>query len=982
MTRNRKLKTRALSAFVLFIAVLTVLTVLAATATAQNPVPFIDQPLVPDATAPGGAGFTLTVNGGWFVPASVVNWNGSPRATTFVSSSQLTAAILASDIATPSTAAVTVVNPSPGGGASSPLFFSIAAPEASVSFQPAAAYSSGGSGGTSIAVADLNGDGKPDVVVANCIASGTVSCGAEGIVGVLLGKGDGTLQPVATYDSGGVGATSIAVADVNGDGKPDIVVTNGSGTVAVLLGKGDGTFKPAVTYNAGYYPAGVAIADVNGDGRPDLVVATFDGAVAVLLGNGDGTFKPVVTYGAGLQEITAVAVADVNGDAKPDIVVAYACGSSCPGGAVGVLLGNGDGTFQPPVIYLSGGNLSYSVAAVDVNGDGKPDIVVANLCALSNTYCESSMGNGAVGVLLGNGDGTFQAAVSYDSGGGYAWSIAAADINGDGKPDLLVANTNSGTIGILLGNGDGTFQAAAAYGSGWPGPDSVAVGDLTGGGRLDVLAGGRDPGMVDVLLNNSGPIIPTTTTLVSSPNPSFYGQAVMFTAQVASNSGTPTGTVIVLDGLTQVVSGTLTNGSVSIPVSSLPVGANSMTAKYLGGAGFAPSTSKPLTQTVSLATTTTTLASSLNPAGTGQPVTFTATVTSQFGGAATGSVVFFSGSQTLGTASLSGNRATLSTSFATGGTYSISAKYNGDGNNSASTSPALSEIIIAATTTTLVSSLNPSLVGQPITFTATVSSTAGTPPNGETITFYNGSAVLGTALLSGGTASLTTSSLQPGIYTITASYIGDSNFAASTSPALRQVVNSTTKSATSTTFTSSLNPAIYGQKVTWTATVTTSGSSTPTGKVSFTWNGIWTIGSGTLNASGVATLTDPVLNADSYPLTAVYKGDANNLGSTSAILNQVITQTTSTATIKSTPNPSTAGQAVTFTVTISSPTVTPTGPVTFTAGKTLLGTVQLSGRIAKFTTTTLPVSPTTVTATYYGDSNVAGSAASVTQTVQ
>jgi len=178
-----------------------------------------------------------------------------------------------------------------------------------------------------------------------------------------------------------------------------------------------------------------------------------------------------------------------------------------------------------------------------------------------------------------------------------------------------------------------------------------------------------------------------------------------------------------------------------------------------------------------------------------------------------------------------------------------------------------------------------------------------------------------------------------------------------------------------------LNPSIYGQKVTWTATVTSSSSITPTGKVRFTWSG-YTIGSATLNSSGVATLTRSNLNADPYPLTAVYGGDVNNLPSTSAILNQVVLQTTSTASLTSSPNPSMQGQAVTFTAKISSPTVIPKGPVTFTAGKTVLGTTQLSGGQAKLTISSLSMGSTKVTATYNGDSNIAKSSASVIQTVQ
>jgi YVTN family beta-propeller protein len=184
-----------------------------------------------------------------------------------------------------------------------------------------------------------------------------------------------------------------------------------------------------------------------------------------------------------------------------------------------------------------------------------------------------------------------------------------------------------------------------------------------------------------------------------------------------------------------------------------------------------------------------------------------------------------------------------------------------------------------------------------------------------------------------------------------------------------------------TTLTSSLNPSIYGQKVTFTATVAPFGNITPTGKVKFTWDR-FTIGSATLNTSGVATLTKANLNADTYPLRAVYGGDANNPPSTSAVLNQVVKETTSTATLTSSPNPSTQGQAVIFTAKISSPTVTPTGPVIFTAGKTVLGTAQLSGGRATLTISSLAMGSTKVTAKYNGDSNIAKSSASVIQTVQ
>jgi hypothetical protein len=190
------------------------------------------------------------------------------------------------------------------------------------------------------------------------------------------------------------------------------------------------------------------------------------------------------------------------------------------------------------------------------------------------------------------------------------------------------------------------------------------------------------------------------------------------------------------------------------------------------------------------------------------------------------------------------------------------------------------------------------------------------------------------------------------------------------------------KSPTATTFASNLSSSTYGQPVTWTATVTSLGKFPLAGTVKFMWGGTNTIGSATLNSYGVATLTKSNLNADVYPLAAVYVGDINNLKSTSAVMNLVVQPTTSAATITSSVNPSTAGQAVKFTVAISSPTVIPKGPVTFTAGKAVLGTVQLSSGKATLTVSSLPAGSTQVNVTYAGDSNIAMSSASLTQLVQ
>lgn len=284
----------------------------------------------------------------------------------------------------------------------------------------------------------------------------------------------------------------------------------------------------------------------------------------------------------------------------------------------------------------------------------------------------------------------------------------------------------------------------------------------------------------------------------------------------------------------------------------------------------------------------------------------------------------------------------------------------------------------AGITITLSSSPNPSLYGQAVTFTAVVSGPA--PPDGESITFKSGTVILGTGSLSGGSAAFTTSTLAVGKNLIDAVYGGDSRIAGSTSKTVKQTVSGYT---TVTALASNLNPSLYGQRVTFTANVSGSGALSPSGIVAFTWGtaySTYSIGTATLN-NGVATLTKSNLNADPYNLVATYKGDVYNLRSTSPVLNQAVLQTTSAAVITSSLNPSSLGQAVTFTAKISSPTVIPAGLVTFTAGKTVLGTAQLSGGKATFTTSSLPVGSTVVTVTYDGSSNITKSAAALSQSV-
>jgi hypothetical protein len=276
---------------------------------------------------------------------------------------------------------------------------------------------------------------------------------------VFLGNGDGAFRAAVGYRTG-PNASGVAVGDFNGDGIPDLAVADAGneidasapGTVSILLGKGDGTFRAAIDYPSGGDGAqAIAVGDFNHDGIPDLVVANSGGLrnggqggkVSVLLGKGDGTFQAAVDYAAGIGPYS-VTVGDFNGDGILDIAIANLFSTE-----VSVLLGKGDGTFQVPAGYFVGpfaGGPS-SVAAKDLNGDGILDLAVVF--------------GGGVRVLLGNGDGTFQTSpISYLAGGAYGahfvTSLAIADFNGDGLPDLAVANSDSRNVAILINDGKWT----------------------------------------------------------------------------------------------------------------------------------------------------------------------------------------------------------------------------------------------------------------------------------------------------------------------------------------------------------------------------------------------------------------------------------------------------------------------------------------------------------------------------------------------
>jgi uncharacterized repeat protein (TIGR01451 family) len=494
-----------------------------------NPVPLLNLPLGPDAAAPGGAAFTLTVNGTGFVSGATVDWNGSPRTTTFISGHQLTATINAADIAAAKTASVTVVNP--GAALSNAVFFTVTNPAASASFAAGSPVTVG-TGPFAVAVGDFNGDGVQDLAIANDGASS---------VTILLGNGDGTFRAAAAPPGTFSGPDAIVVADFNGDGKLDLAVLNGgNNTVTILLGNGDGTFSlpDAPTPTTGSNPLSFVIGDFNGDGHVDIAVANYrSNNVTILLGNGDGSFTATDATPVTGVFPAAIVAGDFNKDGKLDLAVDNQCGTgSCAAGTVTILLGDGTGNFTPTAVSPSTGSGPVSMAVADFNGDGNLDLAVPSDCGASGT-CTT---NGAVTILLGDGTGNFTAGPSMAATGLRPYGIVVGDFNGDGKPDLAIANNDSNTVSVLLGDGAGNFTPIASPLVTGAGPVFPAVGDFNNDGRLDIVVPNSGSNTISVFLaagSPAGPAITITPSSLTFASQNLNTTSAAQTVTVSNNSG-------------------------------------------------------------------------------------------------------------------------------------------------------------------------------------------------------------------------------------------------------------------------------------------------------------------------------------------------------------------------------------------------------------------------------------------------------------
>jgi Bacterial Ig-like domain (group 3)/FG-GAP-like repeat/Abnormal spindle-like microcephaly-assoc'd, ASPM-SPD-2-Hydin/FG-GAP repeat len=913
-----------------------------------DPVPQVNTPVLPMSVLPGSSGFTLTVNGSGFVPQSIVNWNGSPLPTSFVTQSQLTTTISSSNVVASGTALITVSNPS--GGVSNPASLSITNPTLSISLDES--DFSVDTMPESIVTGDFNRDGIPDLAVASY----------AGVVSVLIGNGDGTFRGSVDYPSA-VGARGMIVGDFNGDGVLDLATANqNSGTVSILLGNGDGTFQGHVDYSTGGGPFSLVAGDFNNDGALDLAVVNQNAnQVAILLGFGNGTFDSPVFFATGHLPF-GIVTGDFNGDGQLDLAIANYSDNT-----LSILLGNGDGTFGTQAVFATSVGPEM-LATADLNGDGKLDLAVG-----TNQKFEA-----LISILLGNGNGTFQTHSDFPSGN-RPRSLVPGDFNGDGKIDLAVANYGSSSVSLLLGKGDGSFSTRTDYPTG-EAPQFISLGDFAGTGRLGVAVAAYGSNTASVLLQ-----VPVVALSPSSLG--FGGQEVGTTSAPQTINISNTGSAplnvnnisVQGDFAQSNTCGTnIQPGSdctISVTFTPTASGTQSGSLTIADNAVGSPQTVS-LSGTGTIATTTD-LHSSLDPSKFGESVALTAVIVPALSGTPTGSVTFYDGAAALGSVTLNKGMAMLTISSLTGGSHSLTASYPGDGTFGASKSASLNQVVKqVAPSITLISTPNPSNVNQIVAFLANMTGVNGVAPTGS-VNLQDGATVLGTVQIVNGAAAYSTSFSSIGTDSITAVYSGDSNYLGTTSKALKQVVS---KYTSDTTAASNLNPSSYGQAVNLTSQVTSAASNAPTGTVTFK-NGTSSLGTVPL-VNGAALLTKSNLPAGTLSITAIYSGDSLNNKSTSPVLDQVVTQATTTTTVTSSPNPSAAGANVKLKATVVSPIVVPVGTVTFTTGTTTLGVVSLAGGKAMLTTSALPVGTAMITATYNGTANIAGSAGTVVQTVK
>jgi uncharacterized protein YjdB len=692
------------------------------------------------------------------------------------------------------------------------------------------------SGLSALASADLNSDGKLDLAITTSPAS----------VQILFGNANGTFQSPISYASslnnGATNTTSVLVTDLNHDGKPDLVISGslaGNNGVQLFLNDGTGNFLSGPAYGLGGFELAPIVAqDFNGDGNVDVVMGSTisenggtraDGTLSVLLGNGDGTMQGASILSQNLlaSQTNSTITADINGDGIPDLVQTsfYFSNQDHGQGGIIVSLGTGNGNYGPPTIYPTGSPNSFWVSAGDFNGDGKIDLAVANLCF------DNNCAQGGAAILLGNGDGTFQAPTVYAAGAPNSLAIVTGDFNGDGKLDIALMNQQS-SISILLGNGDGTFQPAVLTDTSASGPTnySIAPGDFDGDSKTDIallsISTDHTTGLIQIYRSNGDATLTQVGSAFSSGGTSAGGTGDMSLA-VADVNG---------DGKLDVVAANVCQ------LLDSNCGYGSLSAFIGNGDGTFQSGSS---QTVPDGNFYSLLLADINGDGKLDAIATNLTGVAVFPGKGDG--VFLAPTVYAGV-STGGANMTLAMA-------DLNIIQPGLSNG-------LTAVLVNRAGTYLVSqpSANPSSGTLQITTTASASYLSGVIPTG-TVSYYEGTTFLGSASLAAGAASINVNALTTGVHTITPFYSGDLNFVSHFGTPILEVVTTSAPTLVSIAVTPA-NPSVAkGTTQQFAATGTYSDNSTQNLTGGVTWSSatttVATISTAGL-ASGVGTGTSTI----------------------------------------------------------------------------------------------------------------------------
>ena len=919
--------------------------------------------------AQGVAGTTVTISGSNFQAGATVLLNGTAATVASVTATTITFTVPA---IAPGAYDVKVINPD-GKSATLANGFVYLAPSsvALSSSAPSQSYAA-----PVTFTATVTGNGTPTGTVTffdggASLGTGTLQGGSATLTTSGLAVGSHSITASYGGDAAFAAATSGALAQTIVRGTPSIALTASPGApvfgqaetlTANVTGTG-GTPSGSVTFFNGTTSLGTAPL---ASGTATLSLSTLpvgsDSITAVY--SGDASFAPATSAA---QVVTV-------GPAGASVAVSASPTSQTFGAAVTVTatvsaVGPGSGTPDGSVTFYDGATSLGSVALAGGTASLSTSTLAVGTHSLSASYSGSAnfraASSGPAAETITKASPAVALATAPSSPvRGQAVQLTAT-VTGPGA-------TPSGAVTFF----DGGTSLGAVTLSG--GAATLSVSTLAVGSHAITARYGGDGNFVPAASPSSSVAVQKASTSASlkvSPSPSTFGAAVSLQATVAAVSpgaGTPDGTVTFFDNGASLGSVTLSAGAGALSVSTLAVGAHSITASYSGSADFTGAASAPTSQTVGKATPSVALL--IGPASPvfGQQVTVTATVAGP-GATPTGLVTLSDGGVAIGSATLVNGAVTFTTSSLAAGAHSLVAAYGGDGNFLAANSPASALTVQqASTATALNASPQPSSFGGAVTLTATVSAVApGAGVPSGTVTFSDGNNSIGTATLAGGTATLSISTLAVGAHSLTASYAGDASFLASVSPPTPQTVN---QAQPAVTLAASPTSTVFGQGVTLTATATGPGA-TPTGTITFL-DGTTSLGTGTLQG-GVATLQIASLAVGAHSLSASYGGDGNFVAAASSAVSFTVGQAASASTLVAAPTPSVAGQSVTLTAGVAAVMPgagVPSGQLTFMDGAATLHTSTLdTAGTATFSTSALAVGPHALTVVYAGDTNFTGS---------